>query len=100
MPLFSKMLDLLQREQQGHEDSSPTRFQVAQVGAALNVLSSGGNVDWTVNDVHRQAKEWLQQGFKEERPNEDPGVALVLYLVDYVALDIWDDLVLALVWSA
>ena len=35
---------------------------------------------------------------KRERPKEDPGVALVLYLVDYVALDILDDLVLALVW--
>ena len=51
MLLFSKMLDLLQREQQGHEDSSPTRSQVAQVTAALNVLSSGGE---SKHNVHRQ----------------------------------------------
>jgi len=46
--LLSKMIDLLLREQQGHEDSSPTRSQVA---AALNVLSSGGE---SQHNVHRQ----------------------------------------------
>ena len=35
-------------EDQGHEDSSPTRSQVA---AALNVLSSGGE---SQHNVHRQ----------------------------------------------
>mmetsp|Transcript_38467 Transcript_38467/g.85877 ORF Transcript_38467/g.85877 Transcript_38467/m.85877 type:complete len:311 (-) Transcript_38467:182-1114(-) len=46
--LLSKMIDLLLREQQGHEDSSPTRSQVA---AALNALSSWGE---SQHIVHRQ----------------------------------------------
>ena len=40
--LHSKMIDLLLREQQGHQDLSTARFQVAQVAAALNVPPSGG----------------------------------------------------------
>ena len=54
--LPSKVLDLLQREQEGHEGSSLTRSQVAQVAAALNVLSSGGE---SQNKVHRQDGQQL-----------------------------------------
>ena len=70
--LFSKILDLLQREQHGHEDSSLTRYQVAQGAAALNVLSSGENLsttctDKTASNSHRRLGEnlstaWINQG--------------------------------------
>ena len=36
--IFSKILDVLQRVQQDHGDSTPTRAQVAQLAAALKVL--------------------------------------------------------------
>ena len=45
--IFSKILDVLQRVQQDHGDSTPTRAQVAQLAAALKVLLYRGNLSTT-----------------------------------------------------